>query len=687
MGDNFNLKKSFQFLYYHKNSRQAPVYIFFLFALIPFVHHFIGYFGHYGYDDLHYASIARDLLNGTVQYDYTFSYRFTIILLTSLSYLIFGISDFSSALPSLLVAVTTLFVVYVSTRNEGSLQTILALSLTIFISTFLFWSDKIMADIYVAFFLLLSIYWIDRFRFRTQSNHVKKYSFLFVFSMFLAFSSKETAVLFLPFPLALFFIDVWQKRNLQFWLFSIAFGFIILAVYLIIIKLLTGEFLKRLYLLALDNQEQIFAYSYDRQSILVLLKRISYQLFESFLMAGIAIPFIFILSVAFTRKFKEFFKVNDSYSLYLVASVVLLISLNFMTISPFSYHPVPTDPRHSIFIIPIASIAASYILKEFLYNRKMSIHITIFALLFAGWTFMANKYIFFNMYLPLTVILFGYEALRNLKPAKALFVVAFILILSFQHYSKIIYARFSVKYDLQKQIVFDYLINPGVRCYVFTDEMQVHLGNYFLGFNDHNHVVFVDYNNIEIDNYNPEYKRYLLLNFHTRFYSNTLNKLPLFANNIEKTYKMIFQDKKQGIYIYEIPDVYIPELRGIKLVETMNDFEREHDKWTSNIDLLTESPVFSGTMSSELAEFSPVYTFNPDSAFTETFRKFLLRINFQSFFYAKTAAKFVVSIGNNDSLYFGRGKKCNHRYNTSKAGMKSASSNIMNQKYFSPIRS
>jgi hypothetical protein len=366
MGDFFNQKKAFQFLFAHNDSKLAPVFIFFLFSLVPFVHHFIGYFGHYGFDDMHYAGIAKDFLNGVVHYDYTFSYRFTIILFTSLSYLIFGISDFSSALPSLIVSVVILYIVYVSVRKEGTLQTILALSLTVFISTVLFWSDKIMADIYVALFLLLSVYWIDRFRFRTQSNHVKMYSFLFVFSMFLAFSSKETAVLFLPFPLVIFCIDVWQKRNLRFWIYSVAFGLIILAVYLIIIKLLTGDFLKRLDMLALDNQEQVYAYSYDQQPLLVLLKRIGYQLFESFLIAGIAIPFIFIISVVFSRDFKEIFKVNDSYSLYMVASVVLLISLNFMTISPFSYHPVPIDPRHSMFIIPIAAIAASFILKKYL---------------------------------------------------------------------------------------------------------------------------------------------------------------------------------------------------------------------------------------------------------------------------------------------------------------------------------
>jgi hypothetical protein len=277
-------------------------------------------------------------------------------------------------------------------------------------------------------------------------------------------------------------------------------------------------------------------------------------------------------------------------------------------------------------------------------------------MLAASWAFMANKYLFFRMYLPLTVLLFGYIMLRNLKHAKALFVVVLIMILSVHNYNNIKYAR-SVKYDLQKQIVFEHIINPYEPCYVFTDPMQVHLGNYFLGFNDHDHCIFLDYNNIEIDHYHPGYKKILLLNYHTRFYSNTLNTQPLFAKNIDSTYQSVFMDKKQGIYIYEMPVVDIPELTGIKLIETTNNFEREHENWSNNPDLITNSPVFSGRKSSELAEYSPLYSFYPDSSFTETFEKLAVRINFQSFFYAETAAKFVISIGNNDSLYFWEGKE------------------------------
>jgi 4-amino-4-deoxy-L-arabinose transferase-like glycosyltransferase len=340
-----------------------------------------------------YAKISEAFVHGNTMFDESFSYRFPIILLTSFSYLIFGVSDFSSSLPPLLISISILFVVYISLRKFGVFQTIIGLALTTLINIFLFYSDKIMPDIYVAFFLLLSIYWIDRYKFYVKKNELL-YSFLFVVSLFLAFASKETAVLFLPLPILIFVSDFYQKRNQKFWIYSVFIGIGILALYLLVIWLLTGNLFKRVEVLSMTHQTQIYKYSYDTQPVIILLKRLFFDLFKLYTTEGVFISMIFTLPIIFSKRFKEIVKINDTASLYLFSSFILLLSSNFMTISPFSYHPVPADVRHTLFLIPINAIAASFAVKDFLLEKTKKYQIIICLILFSALSYFLQKNIF-----------------------------------------------------------------------------------------------------------------------------------------------------------------------------------------------------------------------------------------------------------------------------------------------------
>lgn len=40
-----------------------------LFVLVIIANHVFGYLGHYGWDDMHYAEMANDVLQGTIQYN------------------------------------------------------------------------------------------------------------------------------------------------------------------------------------------------------------------------------------------------------------------------------------------------------------------------------------------------------------------------------------------------------------------------------------------------------------------------------------------------------------------------------------------------------------------------------------------------------------------------------------------
>ncbi len=585
-------------------------------------------------------------------YDNSFSFRFTIILMTTVSYLAFGVSDFSSSLPSLLISILTLYIVYDTLKKFSAIHTVIGLSLTLLINVFLFYTDKIMPDIYVAFFLLLSIYWIDRYRFYAKTNELK-YAFLFTVSLFLAFSSKETAVLFLPLPVVLFVTDILQKRNIKFWICSIFFGTCILAVYLIAIWLLTGDFFKRFEVLSLTSQAQSYLYSYDKQPLVVTLKRLFYDLFERYTIEGMVVSYLFIISALLSKSLKELFKINNTFSLYFVSSVILALSANFMTISPFSYHPVPTDPRHTLFLIPVSAIAASFILAEFISDKKYKYQIICLFVLISVFAYFLDRTIFYKLYLPLSMLLILHISFnKQTRLRRTVFLVLFIAILSITPFRFFIYSVSNVKYSMQKEIVFKYFIGADEKCYVFTDPMQKNIGNYYLAFENEDNCIFVDYTDIADYDIKDEYRKYLFLNWHTQFYSEGLGRLPFFAKIIDKSYDLLFENEKHGMYIYEIPKVIIPELSGKKLLKTRNDFQKIDENWTHDESMLSEETFFSGNRSQRLHEFSTSFSIALDSLDQYKGKNLYIKAGFQSNFAHKPSSLLVFSMENEEGGYF-----------------------------------
>ena len=87
---------------------KKQILIFMLFVGVLILYHVFGYIGHYGYDDMQYAKLANDFKNGIIDYSDHFSFRTTLLVLTSLSYSIFGVSDFASSLPAILISILIL---------------------------------------------------------------------------------------------------------------------------------------------------------------------------------------------------------------------------------------------------------------------------------------------------------------------------------------------------------------------------------------------------------------------------------------------------------------------------------------------------------------------------------------------------------------------------------------------------
>ncbi len=635
--------------------KEAQVYLFLFCAIFVILYHVFGYFGHFGYDDMTYARIAKNWIDGQLIFDNAFSYRFTIISSTALSYLILGVNDLASALPPMLVSISILFIVYYLLKREGTMQTILGLTLTLSINAFLFYTDKLMPDIYVALFLILTLFFYNTNRFITKGKPIL-YGFLFSLSLFLAFGSKETTVLFLPLMIFLFITDLIRKQNAKFWISATISGIVITVAYLTVIWLLTGDLFTRFEVLASNNQSQTFAYSYDKLPVSQILKRISYDLFVAYMNEGLLLPFVLIIAGFKAQGIRSLITINDTRSLFTVSTLILLLSANFMSVSPFSYHPVPTEIRHSLFIIPFAAIAASYVLRDFLTEKKNRFLITSFFLIISIASMFTDRQAAFSLYIPLTVLLVAYTFLKTTRLTRIVLTSMIICVLLLKPMLFFYNSAANVNYRLQKKVVFNYFINPGEPCYVFTDPVQKNFGDYYNGFDTTAMCRFVNYTKPDQCSFEPTHRKYLFLNWHTQFFSQTWDKLPYLARNIDSTYTLLYENPKHHIYVYEMQHVIIPEIDGNKVLETKNDFESNHLFWQPELSELPAWIEKSGNRVIKLNEYSPGFSASLDTLLDTTTSNLFVRCRVKVNFHSDPSAQLAVSVEDEHGVYFSENK-------------------------------
>ncbi len=328
----------------------------------------------------------------------------------------------------------------------------------------------------------------------------------------------------------------------------------------------------------------------------------------------------------------------------------------FMTISPFSYHPVPLDPRHTLFIIPISAIAASFVLRDFLFQNKKSITLALILAATSIAAYFAKESVFYGLFLPAFALILAYSMVNRITKMRTMFLVLFAVILAVTPYRFFVYSRYNVRYNLQKEIVLEHFVQTKENAVVFTDPMQANVGNYYLEFDTTGHCKFVNYVTLSDTNCNPQVQKYLFLNFHTQFYSNTLNKKPFFAKNIDSTYTLVFENKKHGIYMYKIPKVIIPEISGYKMAESKNDFEVRHENWTYNENNRETEMHFSGKYSSRLEEFSATFRLPLDSAIQLGVERIFIKCNLHFLCANKAGFSLVFVVENESGSQFWEGK-------------------------------
>jgi hypothetical protein len=615
------------------------------FIAIVIIYHIIGYIGHYGYDDLRYAKLAYDFKNGILDYNDHFLFRTPVIVLTSLSYLIFGLSDFASSLPALLMSVLTLIIVFKSLREKGSKTLIIGLALTTFSNWFIFYSDKLMPDMYVALSVICTLYIIHQYKFRNKSNRIILFSLLLILSLLFGFMSKGTIVLILPLLIYYFIADIIQKQNIRFWAYTIIGGILIFSLYFIVIWLLTGDFFKRFD--AIISNSYLNLCSYDKQSFIVLIKRVVYGFFELIIYQGMATGFIFIMAHLADKKSFRFLRMTDSLSFWITSSIILLLSSNFMSISLTSYSPMCLDPRHYLFLIPVVSIPAAIIIADFIENKALKLPIiTLIAAITIISFFQGN--IFWQLYFPLFLLFSTFIFIKNNQLHQKIFIGLFIAIFLVSPFNSVNYAH-KIDYRKQKEIFTEHILKSNDSSLVITNEVQKRLGDYYSKFSDANN--FLNYKEFRYDSTDNR-KKILFLNWYTRYLSGMdFHDLPYYAKNISPNNTLLFQDKKLNISIYEMKDFSIPDQTGIMLFHSINSFEKKAENWKQNDKDISGEVKYEGNYSIRVNEYSSTFEFFLDSLDFRNTSQLLIRCSAFCNYNDHTKSKLVISVENEEGVY------------------------------------
>lgn len=641
-----------------KKNKLRPEFLLIPFVLLLIVHHACAFFGHYGFDDLHYAQLAKALLEGKLDFSDHYSYRFAILVPIALSYGLFGVSDWASALPALMAAGLVLWLVFRALRQESPWVVFIGLGLTACSDWFLFYSDKLMPDIYVALALFLAVFVVDRYKYYSDHGRPQVYALGFVSALALGFLAKETVVLSLPMLLYWFASDLWKRQHGRFWWYSTLWGLGFLVLYFSLIGLWTGNAWARLQAIA-DNS-YLNACSYDQQSTAILLRRL-YR--DFFALAGtelLLFNLVFVLAYAFRRGILKVFALSDSTSFYTSSAILLFLASNFMSISLKAYVPMCLDARHYLFLIPVAAVPAARVLGEFLEQKKYALPFIASLALASVFVFSINQQLFVKPYLPSLLLLGLYYVLPKVTPFfKILFSLCFLGILLIGPIQQWQYAR-KVAYRSQKAITQQFFIHHNEPAYVITDEVQKRLGNYYNGFNANTATQFLSFDQFSFDSLDGR-KKYLYLNWYTQFLSGLSNgDLPDYARNLDTTLNpKLYQNSALNMAIYELKVQPQAKKTGSLLLNSQNDFEKKYPYWDQVEAQIDPNSPHRGKAAYRSSEFSATFNFPLDSL--KKSPESGLRIQAKVYLNAPGAnkAKLVISLENADGAYYWQAQDLN----------------------------
>lgn len=430
-------------------------------VLLLLISHFFFYYGHFGIDDMYYSRLANDLTQGILDWGDHYTYRWTIISALAYSYQSFGISDLASALPSLFLMV--LFFWFWIKESISIQHGILSIALLFAYQWHIFYSDKMMPDIYVAVFSFIAVmYYIDG-----KASKSLFYPAVFTGFLFLGFVSKGTIILLLPLLVFFFCSDHFRKKHRRFWLWTILFHLILYSIYFGFFHFYLGDSFARF--TAIEANSYFNPCSYNLMPRIETIKRLSLGFLTFSIEHHLVIPFL-IFGIAALR----WSSLSTQQRFYLKVGVICSLSANFMTISFSGYNPTCLDPRHFLALTPLLFWSASWLFVTLHWERKSTLLLTLVSVIIGSYFVHNQNYI---SILPcLGLCIYTYAASLNIHSNLALIGVVVLLISTpTWHYMQ--YSR-SLNYQDTKHELQTFFSQTNAST-LYGSHVLMTLGNYF----------------------------------------------------------------------------------------------------------------------------------------------------------------------------------------------------------------
>lgn len=543
----------------YKDSR---LYTFLGVIAFLFFHHFYGYFGHYGFDDIMgYGYYAKKWADGNLFFlnEDFFSFRWGFIALTGFCYALFGMSDEVSAIvPSLVLLSTVLLIFRVLKANTRTVALVGALIYSLDNWT-IYYSDKLMPDTLVALCVFAAFAIIHNFRYVRNGEASLKHAFSLSLVLIFAYVSKQSVLLLFPVFFILLILDFLQKRHVKFWLQTAAFCILMGLLYLIVIYLLTGDPLARFHAVEQGLNDNLgsgrsFSFcNYAIQPWSVLLYRIGYEMIYKFMATGMMFSLMLAFAAIFTIRVKELLICKSAETYWGLVFLLSLLSSNFMTTSYKAYLPICPDIRHFLFLVPLAAVVAAPFLCSFAEKVKHRGVLLLVSVIVLGLSFYAELGNMKWLYLLLFFLLLLRSFLTDHPLIKwgflsGVFSIALLPVISSMNTAN------ENAYIEQREVIYKYLKNNSDKSIVFTNVVQSHFGKYYLEFEKDASTQFFSYSAIPSFGFSKDSVYYVLVNGYTRYMSNfDYNELPrcikdCYEGNKPLSIDEIYKTEKVALY-------------------------------------------------------------------------------------------------------------------------------------------
>jgi hypothetical protein len=387
-----------------------------------------------------------------------------------------------------------------------------------------------------------------------------------------------------------------------------------------------------------------------------LLQRLYYDFFALACNDLLLFNTLFVFVYFFQRKPRAFWAFPDARSFYACSVLLLFLSANFMSISPTAYVPMCLDPRHYLFLIPVAAIPAAQQIADYLQEKQRVLPLLLLLAAAAVFMFSINGQIWSKPYFPCLLLMGVFFFLPTQRPwLCCLFALGLLGILLIGPIRQMQYAG-QVRYNAQKEVLYTQLLNKNESCYIITDPVQQRLGRYYSSFKAKPYR-FLSFDQFDFDTLDGR-KKYVYLNWHTQYLSGlAASDLPRYAQMPAlDSAQLVFREPNLNLAIYELSHSGLKPMIGPILLQSFNDFERAVPYWEQNPSNLTPMAQASGKRAYTYTEFSATFNYPLDSLPNTTRQGLLITAQVKLMVKSASSAKLVISMEDASGAYLWRAK-------------------------------